>query len=475
MNQRRTRSAAFAAAAIVVAAALGRGALGAEAQQPADATGPAPDPREMQRQIETLQEEVRQLRAERAAAAPTTTPAPAPAGPTTKEIEATVKSVLKDADKQTHDKKWYDKLGIRGYTQVRYQMYQSYDDPGFNVPADRSVGVDQTFVIRRGRLILSGDVTDHLYLYGQIDVAGSVSSDLDFAVQARDIYADINLDEKKEFRVRVGQSKVPFGWVNLQSSQNRAAFERPDALNSAVEGERDIGASFMWAPKEARDRFKELVSKGLKGSGDYGVLSIGAYSGQGLNRSDRNNETHFVARASYPFKLPSGQFVEAGIQAYTGRFVVSTGAVDGVTPEADSAGIRDDRVGATFVWYPQPFGIEAEWNVGQGPQLSSDLTEIESEYLHGGYVQLNYKIEKPSFGLLFPFLRWNYYDGGRKFARNAPASLVNEIDAGIEWSPWPELELTAQYTRTIDRTNTRTAPYEDGGGDRFGMQLQFNY
>jgi hypothetical protein len=398
---------------------------------------------------------------------------------TAQDVDATLKAVLQDADKRSApaaaDKKWYDRINIRGYTQLRYQLFQDYDDPNFNVPADRSVGPDQTFVVRRGRLVFSGDATDHLSLYAQVDFAGSLSSDLDFAVQARDIYGDISLDNDKEFRFRVGQSKVPFGWVNMQSSQNRAPFERPDAINSAVEGERDIGVFFMWAPKEARAHFKELVSKGLKGSGDYGVLALGAYSGQGLNRADRNNETHFLARLAYPFKLPGGQFFEAGVQAYTGRFVVSTGSVDGATPSAPDAGVRDERVAVSAVWYPQPFGIEAEWNVGRGPELSRDFTRVHDQFLHGGYVQLNYRIEEPSLGVFFPFARWHYYEGGRKFARNAPGEIVNEIDLGLEWSPWPEVEITAMYTHTIDRTNTRSFPYETGQGDRFGLQIQFNY
>src|SRR3712207_8809216 len=54
------------------------------------------------------------------------------------------------------------------------------------------------------------------------------------------LFRSIAIDDAKEHRFRVGQSKVPFGWVNLQSSQNRAPLERPDALNQAVEGERDI-------------------------------------------------------------------------------------------------------------------------------------------------------------------------------------------------------------------------------------------
>jgi hypothetical protein len=92
--------------------------------------------------------------------------------------------------------------------------------------------------------------------------------------------------------VRVGQSKPPFGFENLQSSQNRLALDRADALNSATPGERDLGAFFYYAPPEARRRSKHLVSSGLKGSGDYGVVGLGVYNGQGINQREGRRPSH---------------------------------------------------------------------------------------------------------------------------------------------------------------------------------------
>jgi hypothetical protein len=370
---------------------------------------------------------------------------------------------------------WSDKLAIRGYGQVRYTtLFDEDNTPNLNVPNDRSVNEAETLMLRRGRVILSGDLTDHLFVYAQMDFAGSNGAP-DQTVQMRDFYADIAFDADKEFRLRPGVSKVPFGWVNLQSSQNRGPIERPDALNSAVEGERDFGAFFYWAPKATRELLRDLVRSGRKGSGDYGVIGFGPYSGQGLNRSDANGDVHWVLRASYPFALASGQVVELGVQGYTGDFVTSTQAVGGITPVADPDGVRDERMGVTAVWYPQPFGLEAEWVWGDGPTLSSDGTRITSEYLQGGYVQASW-LHKGESGTWFPFLRWNYFDGARKFARNAPRDEVNELDLGFEFSPWPEVEFTMMYTHTFWRTDTSVAPYADArDDDRIGFQIQFNF
>jgi len=375
--------------------------------------------------------------------------------------------------------KWYERLSLRGYTQFRYNfLLDKSGSADWFMPTDRSVSDDNTFFIRRARLILSGDVTDHLSVYVQPDL-NAAPTDGDFSVQLRDVYADISIDKDKEFRFRVGQSKVPFGWVNLQSSQNRLMMERPDALNSAVEGERDIGVFFYWAPKAIRDRFRDLVRHGLKGSGDYGVFAFGAYSGQGLNRSDRNESVHWVARLSYPFEFGNGQILEPSVEGYWGNFVPRTSTVErgglDVTPTAPSSGVTDRRLGGSLVLYPQPIGIEAAWNFGEGPELTEDFQRIESDFLHGGYLQLMYKYDS-NHGPLIPFVRWQYYDGGRKFARNAPDTRVDEWDFGVEWSPLPELELMTAYTYTPFRTNTSSAEYVDfKDASRLGVQLQWNY
>ena len=41
-------------------------------------------------------------------------------------------------------------------------------------------------------------------------------------------------------------------------------------------------------------------------------------------------------------------------------------------------------------------------------------------------MQANYRLRHRS-GSWFPFTRWNYYDGSRKFGRNAPRDEVNEL------------------------------------------------
>jgi len=401
----------------------------------------------------------------------------------------------KSADEKAKDKskKWFERLSIRGYAQFRYNTSLFEEDDSFPIQhaGDRSVGDDQGFLIRRARLILSGDLSDHLYVYLQPDFAAGVPGSPDAAqfTQIRDWYGDIYVDTDKVHRFRVGQSKVPYGWENLQSSSNRLALDRSDPMNSAVRNERDLGIFYYWTPEDGQDLFKEVLDKGLKGSGNYGVFALGVYNGQGGSFVEQNDDLHLVTRLAVPFQLESEQIVEVGIQAYTGKYTVLSSPIRPLgigsatrpfgTLETDGRdGIRDERVGGTFVWYPQPFGVQAEWNVGNGPGLNDSQTAVVERALQGGYAMVYYRQEFEKRGVMFPFARFNFFRGGYKAERNAPYSDIKEWELGVEWQFTPQIELTTQYTIT-DRTNTVAQSvgrsYGQYEGQLVRMQLQLNY
>ncbi len=389
------------------------------------------------------------------------------------------------------EKKWYDNYSLRGYAQFRYN-YTTHTEPGSATPnyaGDSSIGPDQEFLIRRARLIFTGNVSDHLRVYLQPDFAstpdGSASNIL-FA-QIRDWYGDIFLDKEQVHRFRVGQSKVPYGWENLQSSQNRLYLDRNDAFNSATRNERDLGVFYYWTPEYATDLFKILVDEGLKGSGNYGIFGIGVYNGQGGSLRELNDDLHVVARLTCPIVLNNGDVYEVGIQGYTGQYVVRGSAVSpngvgaAVTPTGTlGEGILDNRLGWTFVKYPQPFGIQAEWTVGRGPALNETQTAVTERSLYGGYVGGNYKFDTYRYGTISPYCRYQYFQGGYKSANNAPFSQIEELDFGLEWQIRKEVEFVTEYVVT-DRTNltalstANTLSYGQFEGEVLRFQLQCNY
>jgi Phosphate-selective porin O and P len=387
----------------------------------------------------------------------------------------TVKPEIKKVEiNEEPKKKWFDLINIRGYAQIRYnKLLETNSDLGCE-QCDRSWGGNNSFFIRRGRIIFSGNVHDRVFIYIQPDFASSAGT-TNNTFQIRDAYFDLALDKDKEYRFRVGQSKVPYGFENMQSSQNRITLDRNDALNSAVSNERDLGVFFYWATKKKRALFKKLVDDGLKGSGDYGLLGLGIYNGQTANRSEANNNQHIVARFTYPIEFSNGQIFEAGVQTYNGKYVVNTiSSGKNLKFENNKPEFLDQRAAVSFVLYPQPIGFQAEYNIGTGPQYNSSTNTIEQKRLEGGYLQLFYNL-KVDNQIIFPFAKYHWYNGGKKHELDARSYKVNDLEIGFEWQPFKNFELVADYTISSRKYEDATLTDNQQKGSLLRLQVQFNY
>lgn len=368
---------------------------------------------------------------------------------------------------------WYDNISIRGYMQVRYNRLLETNAQLKCEQCDKSWGQDGGFFIRRMRVIFFGQVSKKVYFYVQPDFASSVSATALNYGQIRDAYFDLGLDDDNEFRFRIGQSKIPYGFENMQSSQNRLALDRNDAINSAASNERDMGVFFYWAPKKTRALFASLVRDGLKGSGDYGVFALGAYNGQTANKPEANNELYYVARLTYPFQF-NNQIVEAGVQAYTGRYTLFADQLSKGVGTTSNLTYLDQRIAASFVVYPKPFGLQAEYNIGKGPEFNKNTGAIETQNLSGGYVLLNYMIKYDN-QVFFPFVKYQVYDGGKKFEKDARSYSVNDIEGGIEWQPYKTFELVVMYTISDRRFEDFSLPNNHQKGQLLRIQAQLNF
>jgi hypothetical protein len=435
-----------------------------------------------------------ELKAADLGAAPVTAAAPAAAELPVVRLDALERKVEAVLTEQAKPKprSWTDSFSIRGYTQIRYTELLG-GDQGINLWSDRSVGdseslgdADKNFLIRRGRIVFQGDVGERLSFYIQPDFASTAGTTGNIA-QLRDAYGDVYLTTDRVHRLRVGQSKVPYGWENMQSSSNRLALDRVDAMNSAVRDERDLGVFYYYTPGVVQERFNEINSLGLKHSGNYGMLGLGAYNGQGANRGDRNNNQHVVVRLNYPWKFSDGQFFEAGVQAYSGKYVPTIGtyrsarnaSLTPAIPGQYTDGFDDQRIGVSAIWYPQPFGLQAEWNWGDTPALDLATNTITQGELDGGYVQAMMKLDS-DLGTFLPFVKWQYFDGANKAETNAPVNKVNDIELGVEWQIAREVELAAiwhQMNRNNLVTGNRSgrADYVNFDTDALRLQLQINY
>jgi len=376
-----------------------------------------------------------------------------------------------DSTAKAKPTEWFRKLNIRGYAQLRYNnLLETNPDLGCE-QCDRSWGGDNGFFFRRIRVVLYGQVHPRVYVYIQPDFASSVSGSNNVA-QIRDAYFDVGLNDDNTFRVRIGQSKIPYSFENMQSSRDRLPLDRNDALNSATSNERDLGIFGYWAPKAIRQRFKFLVDSGLKGSGDYGVVGVGIYNGQTANRSDENSTPTTVARITYPF-LVGKQFIEPALQAYTGKTVV-TNVSENVTGINSRFEYADRRVAASLIVYPQPFGLNAEYNIGTGPEYNPATNVIEQKRLHGGYVLASYRA-KHGDHVVTPFVRYQYYNGGKKHELDARSYTVNDFEVGAEWQPIKAFEFVATYTMSQRRYEDGQNPHNRQEGNLLRLQFQVNF
>lgn len=368
---------------------------------------------------------------------------------------------------KTQKQQWFETIQLRGYAQLRYNgLFETNPDLKCD-QCDRSWGGDGGgFFFRRIRLVFYGQIHERVYMYIQPDFASGGTN----LTQIRDAYFDLGLDSKQEFRLRIGQSKVPFGFENLQSSQNRIPLDRNDGLNSAVANERDIGVMFYYAPATIRKRFSYLVSSGLKGSGDYGIFGLGLYNGQTANQPERNKSFHVVGRATYPWELQNGQIIETSFQAYTGKFVINRNP----QTDFDQTEFEEYRYGPSLIIYPQPFGLQAEFNWGRGPEYNPETNTVEDAPLRGGYVMANYMLRKGK-DVFIPFTRYHYYKGGKKHELDATRHRVNELEIGVEWQPHHAFELVAMYTFSDRTFENSLNPNNRQTGSLLRLQAQVNF
>jgi hypothetical protein len=380
---------------------------------------------------------------------------------------------------QTTTKHWYEVIKLRGYSQMRYNRLAESNENYKCESCDRSIGKGQEFSVRRARLVFSGNPTDRLFVYLQYDFSVDASATAKNFLQVRDAYFDYAFTKDKLIRARFGQSKVPYGFENLQSSSNRITFDRDDALNSAVPNERDLGVFIMVTPKKVQDLLKKIMDDGLKGAGDYGMLTFGVYNGQSSNKPELNNGVHAVARFTYPFQVKN-QIIEAGVQAYKGKFTLDKGQL---TPKAvgvpdvkyiSDLTYDDQRVAGSFVLYPQPIGIQAEYNVGKSPTFNPNTDSIETKNLKGGYVMMMYRT-KVKGNTLIPFVRYQWYDGAKKIETDARNQQIAETSAGVEWQINKNFEVTAEYMIGHRKTQDNKVRAYDEKGSLLRLQAQFSF
>ena len=116
----------------------------------------------------------------------------------------------------------------------------------------------------------------------------------------------------------------------------------------------------------------------------------------------------------------------------------------------------------------------AEYNVGKGPEFNHKTDSIETQKLSGGYVMLNYMIKVKNH-VIFPFVRGQYYDGGKKHEKDARSYTVKEFEVGVEWQPHKTFEFVAMYTISDRRFEDFALKNNKQDGSLLRLQAQINF
>ena len=367
---------------------------------------------------------------------------------------------------------WHERVSLRGYAQVRYNRLFENNELLVCPQCDRSLGRNGGIFLRRARVSIVAEPSDRVQLVFQPDFTAEASETNGGIAQVRDAYIEVALDSGHTTRVRLGQTNVPFGYDNLVSSARRVPFDRVDALNSAAPTERDLGAYLYWSPRAARARYLALAEGAGKGSGDFGVVAFGAYNGQTANRPEQGGNLHTALRLAYPFAVGGGQVVEAAVQGYRGRYVVV--ASQRTEGSGGSAEFRDRRAALSLVLHPRPVGLQAEWNVGVGPEADPGARTIREQRLRGGYLQATVRTRVRG-QTVTPYVRAQRYDGGKKFELDARGYRVREVEGGAEWAVTSDVELTAAYMAATRTTRDLASPNNRQRGHRARLQAQFSF
>ena len=99
---------------------------------------------------------------------------------------------------------------------------------------------------------------------------------------------------------------------------------------------------------------------------------------------------------------------------------------------------------------------------------------VMQQDLMGGYAMINYmlKIKKK---VIFPFVKYQMYDGGKKHELDARSYTVNELEMGVEWQPIKNFEFVAMYTMSERRFEDAVLKDNKQKGNLLRLQAQFNF
>jgi phosphate-selective porin OprO and OprP len=282
-----------------------------------------------------------------------------------------------------------DGLNVSGFVQGRFT---------------EAPGTTNTFEIRRARLIFDGKVTDGIGYQVQLD-----------GVKSQLLDAKIDFNPVHQFRVTIGQFKIPFSTESYTSDNLLPFVERSTVVNSFAPG-RDNG-------NNGRDIGLQVSGKFLRLRGtDRVEYFAGVFNGAGINTKDDN---HYKDTAARLVLRPLKQVALVG-NYYSG----ATGLKE----------LGRERADLEVNFTQGPISASAEYIWGHDGPI----------HRHGWYAQSGYRASR-HWEALF---RFDKFDPRQ---HTATLTAVNNYVIGTNYFLNSYVKLQANYDRQQDLIARRSA------------------
>jgi len=375
----------------------------------------------------------------------------------------------------------FSKIKISGYLQAQYQSIDSAGAKGFS-GGDFDAGIDNRFMIRRGRLKIA--YTNNLSQYViQLD-----ANEKD-GVSVKDIYMKFTDPWTNAFTFTGGLFNRPFGYEIEYSSSQRESPERARIYQTLFSGERDLGACLTFQPRK---------------SSPYNFLKIDLGLFNGINKKDFDNKKDFIGRITLN-KLFFSENLKVGIGAsyYDGSVVNDTfkmykmdGEVFVVDKPRISANSYSDRIYKGIemqLAYSGPIGIsqlrgEYLWGTSSGTKSSTKLIDkklAEDIYIRpfsGWYILFSQNIAQLPVQLV---AKYDVYDPNTKVTDDKIGAVGSFTNAGdIKYSTlglgliyrWDSnIKITAYYDMVTNEETKVSKYYTDLQDNAFTLRIQYKF
>ncbi len=259
-------------------------------------------------------------------------------------------------------------LRLRGLVQGDYRWYDAANDP------------NDTFILRRARLIFEGKFNNVFSYVVQPELAGTIQI----------LDANVNVAFSPAFNVRVGKFKTPVGLEQLQSDPVAFFNERSVATN--LTPNRDVGVQFHG---DVLDKTLNYTVALLNGVPDAGNNTTGSADFD----SDKTVAVRLFATPFANDKESALNGLGVGLAGSVGDYATASGRTSGYRTDGQQTFFAYDSSvvanGQGFTWSPQayyyggPLGILAEY-VGSTIEVQRGALPVREVKNHGYNLSFGY-------------------------------------------------------------------------------------